>query len=115
MKAIVYPLKVINGQVLTTDTYTRIVQQNILASLKTYQEERVMRPLEFMPRNIFDSQESLPRILSEVRQAIADALALNFPEVSYSLQGAVTDDGIVTVVVLWTSPDTDPQELEVTL
>lgn len=103
MLALKYPLEIADGRLVLSDQYGAIISQNILAALQTYQEERVMRPDEFLPRMVLNSADTLPDILRSVRQAVSDALAEDFPEVQYSVLGSIQDDGSVFVSVRWHS------------
>lgn len=100
MSSLKYPLAISDGSVTLTDNYALIVQGAIMSALVTELEERAYRPDYGLPRLEFESVSNLTEIMSICRQTIAEGL-VNYPDVSYELRAALTDDGLLDLSILY--------------
>lgn len=109
-----YPLTILNGSLELTSSYPEKVRQSILSSLYTEVYERVYEPDYGLGEHIFTAVNSLTEILASLRDTISLGLS-DYPDVTFSLRGAIADDGALAVQVSYQCPDTEPQTVTATL
>lgn len=108
---LVYPLQVANGKLVTTTSYETIVRQHIIHALDTRIEELLMFPEYGTPVAAFASIGNLPRLLSDIKDAVSLSLLL-FEDVFIDIQGGFTDDGRVDLAIEYSIEDVAQLSIE---
>lgn len=104
-----FPLTVVNGNLAVTSEGD-LYKGHILSWLKTLPKERVMVPQYGMQDYLF---QTIPNI-SYITTTVKEGLQQYIPEVSFEVQGAISDTGEVELYIYW-SYGGDESTLKVTL
>lgn len=102
-----YPLTIQNGSLALTSDYPERVRQAIISSLQTEVFERVYEPDYGISDHIFTAVDSLTEVLGSLRDTVSLGLR-DYPDVTFSLRGAIADDGSLAVQVSYQCPDEPP-------
>lgn len=94
-----YPLSIQDGKLLLTFEAEDIVRMAIVSALATVKQERVWRPKYGRTWQPFD-RASLPSIVADCQQAIADGLT-NCPRTVFEVFASVDDSGRVAIDVFY--------------
>lgn len=102
-----YPLTIKNGG-LSLSTDFDLIRQQIMSVLETRPFERIMRPNYGTPDFIFDAVNDVSIIVERI--TIALETQINGP--TFAIEGAVNDDGVVTIAVNWSLNDIPQPPIE---
>lgn len=106
MSTFAYPLAVLNGSLVLTSDYTRVVPEVIAHILQTKLEERVLQPDFGISDVEFNNLYDLPRLLRELEESLRFGLQ-DYPGVSYRLVGYADDSGSIPVTCYYAIDETN--------
>lgn len=107
-----YPLKCVDGSLVTISDYAKLVEQAIIHTINTKVGELVWHPEYGTGYLVLD--KTTPEILREIRAALELSL-LSYPDVAFKLFASLDDSGMVNLLVVYQCPDVLNGELSFTL
>lgn len=112
MSSLVYPMRIVDGQLATTEDEGEAIGYAILSALMTKQLERALRPYYGREIDLWNTRASLPTIATSVKRSIDTGL-IGYPKTQFRSRVSLNEDGRLVITVIYQPSDND-SELTIT-